>query len=134
LVTTTKTTWKPKNPDEGDRVRGHATGTTATRHVTQDADALQGTLAPRMTINEAMRMSLAQDEVAGVAVGMSQMETIHAENAVMCRLGWKPSNYSWMPISRTTKIRRVVEAAAAVEAEGDNHSDVFAGWFSATRS
>jgi hypothetical protein len=78
---------------------------------------------------EMMTMSHVQDGDAVVAIAMSPTGTIHAENAAMCQLGLKPSNYSSMPTSRTIRTPKAVAVVAEVADEGDNHLMWSAGGF-----
>lgn len=92
-----------------------------TVNVDLDATEPQEIPAPTRIAGEGMMTTHAQDGDAVVAIAMNPMGTMHAENAVMCRLGWKPSNYSSMLTSRTTRTPKVVVVVAEAADEGDNH-------------
>ena len=128
----TKTMWQRMNRDAEGVAHVHAIKTTIAAHVNPAAEDPQGMLvamkiAGEMT--ETMTMSHAQDGDAVVAIAMSPTGTIHAENAAMCQLGWKPSNYSSMPTSRTTRTPKAVVVVAEAADEGDNHLLLSAGGF-----
>lgn len=121
MVTTPKMRWQPKNRDVEGGAHARAIKTKTTVHVNPDATEPQEIPVPTTIAGKGMMTNHAQDEDAVVAIAMNPMGTMHAENAAMCRLGWKPSNYSSMPTSRTTRTPKVVVVVAEAADEGDNH-------------
>ena len=121
---TTRMRWQLKDQDAGNGAQDHVIKTTTATRVNPDAGDPPGThvamkIAGEMT--ETMTMRPAQDGDAVVAIVMIPTGTIRVENAVTCRLGWKPSNYSLMPTSRTIKTPKAVVVAAVAADAGDNH-------------
>ncbi len=127
--------WQPMNRDAEGVAHVHAIKTTIAVHANPAAeDPLGIRVAMKKAgetteMTETMTMSHAQDGDAAVAIAMSPTGTIHAENAAMCQLGWKPSNYSSMPTSRTTRTPKAVVVVAEAADEGDNHLLLSAGGF-----
>ena len=129
---TAKMRWQPKDQNAGGGAQDHAIKTTTAARVNPDAEDPLGThavmkIAGKTT--ETMTMSHAQDGDAVVAIARSPTETIHDGSAVMFQLGWKPSNYSSMPILRIIKTPKVVVVAAAAADADDNHLMWSAGGF-----
>ena len=135
LVMITRMRWRPKNRDAEGVAHVLAIKKTIAVHVNPAAEDPQGIrvamkIAGETTeMTETTTMCHAQDGDAVVAIARSPTGTIHAENAAMCRLGWKPSNYSSMPTSRTIRTPKAVAVVAEVADEGDNHLMWSAGGF-----
>jgi hypothetical protein len=105
-----------------DVARDRGVELTRVQNRTRAADGRRGNNA---LIAILTRKGPAHDALAATATARTLTRTILAANAETYLLGSKPSNYWWMPTSKTTRIRKVAAEAAAGVVDGDRIRVVF---------